>query len=159
MSTQTIPAKEILVFLPPASAQVVATKLAECGYSCTAVSTIPDVFDALRSDSYSLAITTRSEIDLLRNIRSIPVVNLEIFFHAEPSSDGPLFTSKRFDGKAFIQRVECLVRPISTRGEHAAVEPLNGAARADRPSRWWTRAKSLLGLPRRSAGTTDVRTR
>lgn len=76
MPTKTIPAKNILVFLPQAAAPVIVAKLAARGYASVAVSTVPEVFDALRSDCYSFAITTRPEIDLLRNIRPIPVVNL-----------------------------------------------------------------------------------
>ncbi|WP_181147698.1 hypothetical protein [Ensifer aridi] len=97
MSLEAIRPNKILVFLPKAAANMIATKLAERGHESIAVSTVPEVFDALRSDNCSFAVTTRPEIDLLRSLRPIPVVNLEIFFHAEPSGDGPLTMSKRFD--------------------------------------------------------------
>ncbi len=120
MPVETMHPKKILVFLPQAAARVIVMKLGERGHGSVAVSTVPEVFDAVRSDGYSFAITTRSEIDLLRNIRSIPVINLEIFFHAAPSGEGHLFTPKRFDGRAFMERIEFLVRPVSARCEHAS---------------------------------------
>lgn len=122
MTTKIIRPKKILVFLPRAAADVIVTKLAERGHESVAISTVPEAFDALRSDHCSFAITTRPEIDLLRSIRPIPVVNLEIFFHAEPSGDGPLIMSKRFDGSAFMKRIEFLVQPKATRTEPAGVE-------------------------------------
>jgi len=158
MSTGTTRPKKILVFLPQPAAYTIVTKLAERGHSSIAVSTVPEVFDALRSDCYSFAITTRPEIDLLRNIHSIPVVNLEIFFHAEPSGGGPLSTSKKFDGRAFMERVEFLVRPVTARGEHAGTEPVKTIAmRGHKASRWWAMAKKMLGLPHHREGLRDVR--
>jgi hypothetical protein len=157
MSIETICPKKILVFLPQAAADVIVTKLAEHGHECVAVSTVPEAFNALRSNSCSFAITTRPEIDLLRNIRSIPVVNLEVFFHAEPSGDGPLITSKRFDGSAFMKRIEFLVQPTATRAEPAGVEQANEGMRGRRAPRWWTAVKVMLGLPRQREGLRDVR--
>lgn len=158
MSAETTPAKKILVFLPRPAANVIVNKLAERGYASDAVSTVPEAFDALRSDGYSFAITTRPEIDLLRNIRSVPVVNLEIFFHAQPSGDGLLLTSKRFDLRAFMERIDFLAEPTSAKGECAVVVPANPPATAGHePSWWWIRAKNLLGLPRRGEGLRDVR--
>lgn len=111
MSDECYHPTKILVFLPHAAASVIVAKLAQGGYASVAVSTVPEVFDALRSGGYSFAITTRPEINLLRNIRSIPVVNLEIYFHAVSSNDGTLVTSKQFDGRAFLDRIEFLSRP------------------------------------------------
>ncbi|WP_349438026.1 hypothetical protein [Pararhizobium sp. A13] len=149
MSSKNIRPKKILVFLPHAAADVIVTKLAERGHESVAVSTVPEAFDALRSDNYSFAITTRPEIDLLRNIRSIPVVNLEIFFHAEPSGNGPLITSKRFDGGAFMKRIEFLVQPTTTRAEPAGVgQAKNEGMREGRAPQWWTAAKVMLGFRR-----------
>lgn len=158
MFIETIRPKKILVFLPQAAADVIVTKLAERGHESVAISRVPEAFDVLRSDHCSFAITTRPEIDLLRSIRPIPVVNLEIFFHAEPSGDGPLIMSKRFDGSAFMKRIEFLVQPKATRAEPAGVEQAkNEGMRERRAPRWWTAAKVMLGLPRQREGLRDVR--
>jgi hypothetical protein len=99
--------KPILVFLPVGAANVIVSKLVEHGYVANAVSSVPELFDAVRSDRYSLVVTTRPEIDIVRNIRTLPVVNLEVFFHATTSvGDGT-----QFDGKAFIHRIEALTEP------------------------------------------------
>ncbi|URK86267.1 hypothetical protein LP421_04705 (plasmid) [Rhizobium sp. RCAM05350] len=60
MSIETIRPKKILVFLPHAAANVIVTKLAERGHESVAVSTVPEAFDALRSDNYSFAIMNRT---------------------------------------------------------------------------------------------------
>lgn len=78
--------KSILVFLPRSAAQVIVSKLVEHGHTATAVFSVPELFDALRSDSYYLAVTTRPDIDMVRNIKSMPVVNLEVFFHTVGST-------------------------------------------------------------------------
>ncbi|CDZ54405.1 hypothetical protein [Neorhizobium galegae] len=158
MSIEPIGPKKILVFLPAAAANAIVTKLADHGYEAVAVSTLPEAFSALRSDRYSFAVTTRPEIDLVRNIRSIPVVNLEVFFHTEPSGDGPLITSKRFDSSAFMKRIEFLVQPLATRVESADVEQAKyEGMRGPRTARWRAAVKSLLGLLRRREGLKDVR--
>lgn len=158
MSIETTRPKRILVFLPAAAAHAIVAKLAAHGHESVAVSTFPEAFTALRSDNYSFAITTRPEIDLVRNIRSIPVVNLEVFFHTEPSGDGPLITSKRFDSSAFMKRIEFLVQPLATRVEHAGIEQArNERMREPRTPRWRVAVKSVLGLLRRREGLKDVR--
>ncbi|MCA1370737.1 hypothetical protein I6F15_25625 [Bradyrhizobium sp. BRP14] len=149
MSIQAIRPKKILVFLPKAAANMIATKLVERGHESIAASTVPEVFDALRSDTCSFAVTTRPEIDLLRSMRPIPVVNLEIFFHAGPSGDDPLITSKRFDGSAFMKRIEFLAQLKARRAEPAGVEQAKSEGmRERRAPRWWIAAKVMLGLPR-----------
>ncbi|WP_081162714.1 hypothetical protein [Ensifer aridi] len=158
MSLEAIRPNKILVFLPKAAANMIATKLAERGHESIAVSTVPEVFDALRSDNCSFAVTTRPEIDLLRSLRPIPVVNLEIFFHAEPSGDGPLTMSKRFDGSAFMKRIEFLAQPTDSRAGPADVEQAKSEGmRRRRAPRWWIAAKVMLGLPRQREGLKDVR--
>lgn len=145
MSMEAISSKKIVVFLPPEAAKMIVAKLAERGHESVAVSTVPEVFDALRSDNCSFAITTRPEIDLLRSIRPIPVVNLEIFFHAEASGDGPLTTSKRFDGVAFMKRIEFLAQPKAARVEPAGGEEIGkDGMRQPRRFRWTAVIKSLL---------------
>ncbi|MCA1408893.1 hypothetical protein I6F26_32475 [Ensifer sp. IC3342] len=158
MSLEAIRPKKILVFLPKAAANMIAKKLAERGHESIAASTVPEVFDALRSDSCSFAVTTRPEIELLRSMRPIPVVNLEIFLHAEPSGDDPLITSKRFDGSAFMQRIEFLAQPTARRAEPADVEQAKSEGmRRRRAPRWWIAAKVMLGLSRQREGLKDVR--
>ncbi|MCW0983607.1 hypothetical protein OK142_22530 [Agrobacterium sp. BT-220-3] len=158
VSAETTPAKKILVFLSRPAADVIVTKLAERGYASDAVSTVPEAFDALRSDGYSVAITTRPEIDILRTIRSIPVVNLEIFFHSVPSGERRPLTSRRFDGRAFMERIDFLVQAASTKGDHLPVEAVKPPDTTSHALwRWWTRAKRLLGLPRHSEGLGDAR--
>lgn len=69
----------ILVFLPKKAAHIIVSKLNENGYAATAAHSVPELFDALRSNRHSLAVTTRLNIEIVRSIRSLPVVNLEIF--------------------------------------------------------------------------------
>jgi hypothetical protein len=140
--------KPILIFLPKGAADVIATKLAEHGYESIVASSIPEVFDALRSDRYGLAVTTRPDIDIVRNIRSIPVVNLEVFFHAVLSSGGLVTSSKQFDDTGFLQRIKALIEPRTGRTEVTQAElTSNATAGADIrwASRWLASARSLLG--------------
>lgn len=155
---ETIRSRKILVFLPQAAADVIVKKLAEHGHESFAISTVAEAFDVLRSDDCSFAITTRPEIDLLRGIRPIPVVNLEIFFHAEPAGDGILATSRRFDGSAFMKRIEFLVQSAATRAEPAGDgrTKMKGIPQCGGP-RWWAAARALLGLPRHREGVRDLR--
>lgn len=149
MSLEALRPKKILVFLPKAAANMIATKLAERGHESIAVSTVPEVSDALRSDNCSFAITTRPEINFLRSMRPIPVVNLEIFFHVKPSGDGPLAMSKRFDGSAFMKRIDFLAQFTGGRSDSAEVEQAKSEGmRRRRAPRWWIAAKVMLGLPR-----------
>jgi hypothetical protein len=158
MSIETTHPKRILVFLPVAAANAIVAMLAAHGYESVAVSTFPEAFTALRSDNYSFAITTRPEIDLVRNIRSIPVVNLEVFFHTEPSGDGPLITSKRFESSAFMKRIEFLVQPLATRVEHAGIEQTKNEGMGEPMApRWRVALKSVFGLLRWREGLKDVR--
>jgi hypothetical protein len=145
MSTEIVRSRKILVFLPQAAANVIVSKLAERGHDAVAASTVPQAFDVLRSDNCSFAITTRPDIDLLRSIRPVPVVNLEIFFHAEPSGDGLSVASKRFDGSALMERIAFLstTKRIDPAGAEQAKHEDKGECRA---ARWWTAAKVLLGV-------------
>ncbi|CAN7681036.1 hypothetical protein [Pararhizobium sp. LjRoot238] len=139
--------KPILVFLPRSAAQVIVSKLVEYGYAATAVYSVPELFDALRSASYSLAVTTRPDIDMVRAIQSIPVVNLEVFFHTVGSTGNGVVASKQFDGKAFLERIRVLIEPRSSKG--AAIDGnsqtntnWNGAR--NQMFRWWAAAKPYL---------------
>ncbi|WP_007757590.1 hypothetical protein [Rhizobium sp. CF080] len=158
MSIEAIIPRKILVFLPQEVAHVLVAKLAERGYVSAAVSTVPEVFDALRSDCYAFVVTTRLHIALLRNIRSIPVVNLEVFFHATPSGGGFLSTPKKFDSRAFMERIDFLARPVSARRDQVGVEPVRTVSLRgdDRLFRWWARAKNMMGLSRDRGGLKDV---
>ncbi|HML29723.1 MULTISPECIES: hypothetical protein [Xanthobacteraceae] len=133
--------ENILVFLPNPAAQSIVTRLAQHGYKAAAMSTVPELFDALRSNEFAFAITTRPDITLLRSIRTIPVINIEIFFHADPNGDGG--ASKRFDGKAFMDRVEFLSRPTVLRqNEDAPRHRESGQQKAVAP-RWWSKIKGV----------------
>ncbi|NTG18752.1 hypothetical protein G6L05_33995 [Agrobacterium rhizogenes] len=153
MLTEAIFSKKILIFLPPAAARVIATKLEEQGYMSAAVSTVPEAFDALRSDCYSFVVATRPDIALLRNIRSIPVLNLEIFFHTDPSTDGPSLGSKRFDSRKFMERVELLARSEAERRAPAEANSAPPAiVRGDQLFELWSSAKTILGFNGRREG-------
>ncbi|MFB9948979.1 hypothetical protein ACFFP0_08980 [Rhizobium puerariae] len=149
MPTGIIRPGKILVFLPQPAANLIVTKLAEHGHEAIAASTVTEAFDILRSDNCSFAITTGSAIDLLRSIRPVPVVNLEVFFHAEPSGDGTLITSKQFDSSAFMKRIEFLVQPMTKRAEFTGTEwAERERIREHKAPRWWATAKVMLGLAR-----------
>ncbi|MFS8113029.1 hypothetical protein QD460_15010 [Rhizobium jaguaris] len=140
--------KLILIFLPKGAAHVIATRLAEHGYETTVALSIPEVFDALCSDRYGLAVTTRPDIDIVRNIRSIPVVNLEVFFHSVLSDSGLVTSSKQFDDTGFLQRIKALIEPRPGRTEPTPTESASNptaGANARWPSRWLASARSLLG--------------
>lgn len=107
--------KRILIFLPAGAARIIMAKLAEHGYQAEAICSVPDLIGALRSDFYSLAVTTRPDIDIIRDIKPILVVNLEVFFHSVSSMGELGTTSREFDGKAFVARVKALVEPRLTR--------------------------------------------
>ncbi|MBZ5763263.1 hypothetical protein LAV84_27425 [Rhizobium sp. VS19-DR104.2] len=107
----------ILVFLTKRAADVVISQLEKHGYTAVAVYTVPALFDALRSGTYTLAVTTRPGIATVRNIKLIPVLNLEVFFY-----DGHIDQTdstawpRRFDGNAFMERLRILNVPRLTRG-------------------------------------------
>ncbi|KAA3498013.1 hypothetical protein DXM27_24770 [Rhizobium rhizogenes] len=148
---QTASRSKILVFLPQAAAMMVVGKLAEFGYASVAVSTVPQAFDALRSEEFAFAVTTRPDIDLVRNIRAIPVVNLEVFFHTSASGEGG---AKRFDGKAFLERVEFLANPAPARAE-PSIGRLKASQTDVKKLRWWAIATNALRLRDRK-GLVDV---
>ncbi|MBO0128467.1 hypothetical protein [Agrobacterium sp. OT33] len=150
---QTASQSKILVFLPQAAAAMVVGKLAECGYASLAVSTVPQAFDALRSEEFAFAVTTRPEIDLVRNIRAIPVVNLEVFFHGSTSGNG---ASKRFDGRAFLERVKFLANPAPARPDPAIGRGASAQIADPRKPRWWSIAANALRLSRHRKGLMDV---
>lgn len=149
MSTQARNCKPILVFLPNGAAHVIVKKLAEYSYQAIAVSTVPELFDALRSERYSLAIATRPDIDIVRNIQSIPVVNLEVFFHSEPATSGSIATSKRFNGTAFIDRIKILADPEADarRGAFQIGATSQRPTGVSRTARLWSVIKGRLSLP------------
>jgi hypothetical protein len=102
------PPLQILVFLPETAASRIAGKLNEHGYIAGQISSPLDLEDALLSDHYSLVVTTRPNIDIVRQIKPLPVINLEIFFHPAQSADVLDAGPKQFDLKAFFQRIEAL---------------------------------------------------
>ncbi|MFF0921594.1 hypothetical protein ACFYE8_18035 [Rhizobium leguminosarum] len=155
-SAQNNQQKPILVFLGKDAAFDIVSKLNENGYVAAAVSSVPELFDALRSGRYFLAVTMRSDIDMVRNIKPIPVINLEVFFHTAQSTAKSIHSSKEFDSDAFLRRVAALT--TSRTGRIGAVQKaaatketsIAGAAKASR----WRAATSLL-LSRRSTSSAE----
>ncbi|QCJ01071.1 hypothetical protein [Agrobacterium larrymoorei] len=138
---------KLLVFLPETAGTTIIARLSERGFTSALISTVPQAFDALRSDKFAFAITTRPDINLLRNIRPLPVINLEVFFHAGISGDGSSVKSKWFDNKAFIERVEFLARASTKVGSKAEKGRAKAPQMVERRSfKWWTRAANTLGL-------------
>ncbi len=82
---------QLVVFLPVPAAQVIDARLQEHGHSSRAVQSIPELVDALHSCVASIVVTARPEIDVVRNIKPVSVLNIEVFFHAVGSShcNGP----------------------------------------------------------------------
>jgi hypothetical protein len=115
---------EIIVLLPKANAAQITKKLNENGYAARIVSDVPEAFDALRSERVSFAITTRANIDTIRNIRAIPVINLEVYFHHNRANSAQV----HFDSSAFLDRVEFLTTSAPRLGE--VTRPLREPRRA-----------------------------
>lgn len=158
-SAQNNQQKPILVFLGKDAACDIVSKLNENGYVAAAVSSVPELFDALRSDRYFLAVTMRSDIDMVRNIKPIPVVNLEVFFHTAQSTAKSVHSSKEFDSTAFLRRVAALTTSRTERigtsriaavQKAAAETTVAGTAKAS----GWRAATSLL-LSRRSTSSAE----
>ncbi|RUM09364.1 hypothetical protein [Rhizobium chutanense] len=149
-STQSNQQKPILVFLGKDAACGIVSQLNENGYAATAVSSIPELFDALRSDRYCLAVTLRADIDMVRNIKPIPVVNLEVFFHATQPAAKSVQASKEFDSDAFLRRIAALREPKTGRiaAQRAPAANETVIAAAAKASRW--RAATSLLLSRRA---------
>ncbi|MBO9170651.1 MULTISPECIES: hypothetical protein [Rhizobium] len=114
--------RPILVFLPANAANTIVAKLELAGYPAVAVTTVPDLFDALRTDAFALAVTVRPQIDIVRNIITIPVVNLEVFFHMSLTADSGEISSKQFDVNAFVNRIKTLTAPRSGREPEKVTE-------------------------------------
>jgi hypothetical protein len=111
---------KILVFLPLAAGNLIAAKLTEIGFDTSVVCSLSDLHSVIYASNYSLAVTTRPDIDAVRAIRPIPVVNLEIFFHRAPA--GPTKTSaSKFDGPAFVRRVKLLAGCTETKGNYSTL--------------------------------------
>jgi hypothetical protein len=142
---QRILQKPILVFLPDNVAQVIVSRLLKHGYAANAVSSIPVLFDALRSEAYALVVTTRPDIDIVRNIKSLPVVNLEVFFH-KPLDEAGESARKQFDGAAFLKRIRSLTEPRPNRDGRARIEGeiITSAVIANRIFQWWNAARHLV---------------
>jgi hypothetical protein len=114
-----MPSKPIktIVFLPREAAAFVAGKLAENGFQPTPASSVAELHEALCSTEYALAVATRPDIDLIRHIQPMPVVNIEVFFDFEPNAMAAS-RSSRFDSAAFLRRVRAL-----TAEEPAIIRP------------------------------------
>lgn len=155
-SAQSNQQKPILVFLGKDAACDIVSKLNENEYVAAAVSSVPELFDALRSDGYFLAVTMRSDIDMVRNIKPIPVINLEVFFHTVQSATKSVRSSKEFDSDAFLRRIAALTESRTGRidaVQKAAATKETSIAGAARASRW--RAATSLLLSRRSTSSAE----
>jgi hypothetical protein len=110
--------RPILIFLSRPAARFIATLLVERGYAAIAVSSVPELFDALRNDVWSLAITGRRDVAMVRNIKPLPVINLEIFLHKTITEHGAETLPKTFDIPAFLRRIDNLMeqRPVVDTG-------------------------------------------
>ncbi|CDZ56981.1 hypothetical protein NFO65_04350 [Neorhizobium galegae] len=113
MAHQT--ADHILVFLPEGAAALVSSGLNDVGYIASVARSVSGLRQALRSPEYRLVVTSRSAIDTVRDIKPLPVVNLEIFFHPDPRGTSLGIETKKFDSKAFLSRVKALTEPGRTR--------------------------------------------
>lgn len=102
---------QVLVFLPLPAAQVIVSRLEEHGYFATGMHSVAELVGTLGSGAYSLVVTTRADIDVVRNIKAVPVVNLEVFFHTVKLTDETVTASKQFDGAGFIERIRLLQEP------------------------------------------------
>ncbi|MBO0144645.1 hypothetical protein JZX87_26180 [Agrobacterium sp. Ap1] len=148
--------KKILVFLPEPFGATIAVKLLEHGFQPVSVSTVPEAFDALRSDEFAFAITNRLDIDLLRNIRALPVINLEVFFHAKISNDTSPVNLKRSDSKSFLERVEFLSRAASDSGSDRVARANTARTHQRNRVRWWVRAARALQIGHSRKGMMDA---
>lgn len=140
--------RPVLVFLPSQAASTIVSKLEQAGYPAAAVSSIPDLFDALRSEQFAIAVTIRPEIDIVRNIKWIPVVNLEVFFHMALAADRGDVNGKQFDIKAFVHRIDALTAPRPHREVRKDTRgvPVTPSQHVQRRSLgWWNATKNLVG--------------
>ncbi len=91
-----------------------------------------------------MAVTVRPDIDTIRNIEAISVVNLEVFFHA-PIDDNA--TGKIFDARAFVRRIEQLNRARPTKDDRSE-KTRNEVVRQDLTGRhafgWWESTRKFL---------------
>lgn len=101
-------APRILVFLPKAASAHITGKLRENGYGAQEIKSTPDLEDILRSLYCDLVVTTRWNIDQVRAVKSVPVINIEIFFDPTHASKAVDDRSTRFDLNAFLRRVALL---------------------------------------------------
>lgn len=129
-----------IVFLPVGAARIVVAKLREGGYAATAVSSVAELHEALCASEYTLAVTTRSDIDIIRHIRPMPVVNIEVFFDAVRGLECEE-ALRRFDCEAFLRRVGALTGSRKTRAQAAdprtRVTPIVATSSVDRLRRLW----------------------
>jgi hypothetical protein len=155
-SAQRDQQKPILVFLGKGAACDIVSKLNENGYAAAAVSSVPELFDALRSDQYFLAVTMRSDIDMVRNIKPIPVINLEVFFHAAQPAKKSAQSAKEFDSDAFLRRIAALTESRTSRIAAVQKAPMAGErsiASTVKASRW--RAATSLLLSHRATSNAE----
>jgi hypothetical protein len=111
-----------IVFLPIAAADFVVAHLKEARFDAVGVHTPRELWEAMHSCNYSLAVTNRPDIDIVRRIQLIPVINIEVFFDVAtgPHQDG---STRRFDAKSLIRRVHALTNTDRAEGETEVANP------------------------------------
>jgi hypothetical protein len=154
--------RKVLVFLPSAGAEIFTPQLGSAGYDCTVVSELEELAYELASERYWLVVTIRQDIDVVRQINPLPVINIEIFFHSQPSSI--TMPSKSLDVEALLKRVGDLYDLMAAkRGNQRAAEKLPGPDAIRGPSRITTLVKTALAALRRKrvslCATSDRRDR
>lgn len=105
--------RKVLVFLPSAGAEIFISQLGSAGYDCTVVSELEKLACELASDRYWLVVTIRQDIDIVRQIKPLPVINIEIFFHSQPSSTS--IPTKSLDVEALLKRVGALYELMASK--------------------------------------------
>jgi hypothetical protein len=142
---------QILVFLPEKAGTFISARLTEVGYFTSVAGSIPDLRAALDAVDYDLVITMRPDINTVRGIKPLPVINLEIFFHPDPQRTPPDIGTEQFDCKAFLDRVKALTEPGRARVKHSASEVAASPAGSGywlwRRFRFWLKLAGSRGFP------------
>lgn len=139
--------KKALLFLPVAAAQMLTPRLVSAGYGSTVVSELAELAAEMATDQYWLAVAIRQDIDVVRQMRPLPVINIEIFFHSAPTLASG---AKALDVDAFLKRVGVLFELVTKKPATpvvAAGRPHSSPSHVlPRITAFLTRASTVLGL-------------
>ncbi|TCM52561.1 hypothetical protein C8J36_1085 [Rhizobium sp. PP-F2F-G48] len=135
--------QHILVFLPQAAAALIAARLSEIGYLTSVACSVPELHKALISGDHRLVVTTRPDIDTVRDIKALPVLNLEIFFHPDPHGTSVEVGTKQFDARAFLSRVRMLTDPARAKDKPLIAK---NSTPAEGRGRWLPRLFGIVQL-------------